>query len=477
MNFFKSSFFSDFKLPDMLAFNQEDHPSSSQDSETLISSDAEDIALNDAKILPDAQSKGLISSDGEGNASSVVKGLADRREEALVSSDEGTMSQEEETAGIWGLGGLMKSITLKSEGILQSYRKDLEEFGSGLKKETQIIAEVAAHAVKDLPTSLETGAFLAQESIESVGQVVEDFSSSVWRGTADLIAQGKEAVLRIDEDESFAPTDSASSSSPSLSRYDNVPVPVSGGKYSRFEAQVRAMQHDGSTYCDEPGDLADYAAWKSTFSLPDKKHDIETLVAENTFLQELLLRFVPDVVSEETFWTRYFYRLHKLQQTEEARADLVKRASALEEEDLSWDTEEELEEGGIVHDEEAKAVKAEVAQEVVDRSLPAEGVQADDSKMEPGKDVATEGALQTHVDDHSGSEGPSKPLAEEEEDLGWEVAEDESSSNDGKRSSNSEASWEVPDVPREDIRKRFSAQEDDEEDLSWDVDDGVDETK
>lgn len=469
MNFFKSSFFSDFKLPDVLAFNQEDHPSSSPDSETLVSSDAEDIALNDAKILPDSQSDALISADGEG----------DRREETLVSSDEGTMSQGEGSTGIWGLGGLMKSITSKSEGILQSYRKDLEEFGSGLKKETQIIAEVAVHAVKDLPTSLETGAFLAQESIESVGQVVEDFSSSVWRGTADLIAQGKEVVLRIDEDESFAPIAAASSSSPSLSRYDNVPVPISGGKYSRFEAQVRAMQHDSSTYCDEPGDLADYMAWKSTFSLPDKKQNIETLVAENTFLQELLLRFVPDVVSEETFWTRYFYRLHKLQQTEEARADLVKRASALEDEDLSWDTEEELEEGGIVHDEEATAMKAEVAPEVMDHSLPAEAVQANDSKMEAGKDVVTEGALQTHVHDHSGSEGPSKAFAEEEEDLGWEVAEDveESSSNDGKRSSNSEASWEVPDVPREDIRKRFAAQEDDEEDLSWDVDDGVNEIK
>eukprot|EP00250_Pteridium_aquilinum_P021006 c25009_g3_i1 orf=202-1629(+) len=475
MNFFKSSLFSDFKLQDVLAFNQEDPSSSSGDSETLISSEPEDITSTDAEILPDSQSEALISSDAERHAVSDARSFVDGRSETLTSSDAGTVSQEESTEGIWGLGGLMKSITLKSGGILQAYRKDLEEFSSGLKKETQLIAEVAAHAVKDLPTSLESGAFLAQESIESVGQVVEDFSSSVWRGTADLIAQGKEAVLSIDEDESITPAGAASSSS-SISRYENAPVPISGGKYSRFEAQVRAMQHDSSTYCDEPADLADYTAFKSVFSLSDKKHDIDTLVAENTFLQELLLRFVPDIVTEETFWTRYFYRFHKLQQAEEARADLVKRASAVEEEDLGWDTEEELEEGGTAHDEQAMARNADDGQEVLHRGLQVEGEQPDNTEIKAGKDSGTEGSPQTHANDHL---GPSKELAEEEEDLGWEVAEDveESSSNDGKRSSNSEASWEVPDVPKDDIRKRFTAQEDDEEDLSWDVDDAVDDAK
>jgi hypothetical protein len=33
---------------------------------------------------------------------------------------------------------------------------------------------------------------------------------------------------------------------------------------------------------------------------------------------------VPLIVEYETFWTRYFYRLHKLKQVEEARAGLVK---------------------------------------------------------------------------------------------------------------------------------------------------------
>ncbi len=34
---------------------------------------------------------------------------------------------------------------------------------------------------------------------------------------------------------------------------------------------------------------------------------------------------VPLVVDYDVFWTRYFFRLHKLQQVENARANLVKR--------------------------------------------------------------------------------------------------------------------------------------------------------
>ncbi|MCO5588549.1 hypothetical protein L7F22_042506 [Adiantum nelumboides] len=466
MNFFKATFFSDLKLQDVLAFSHEDLPSTSGDAETSISRGKEDLASSNVEKLQDSRSGGPYLSNAEGISSSDAESMAG----AGSASDK---DQEEEGAGIWGLGSLVKSLTSKSEGIIQAYRKDLEEFGSGLKKESQLIAEVAAYAVKDLPTSLETGAYKAQESIESVGQVVEVFSSSVWRGTADLIAQGKEVVLRMDEDEGSVPVGVTPSSS-LLSRYDSASVPISAGKYSRFEAQVRAMQHDSSTYCDEPSDLVDYTAWKSTFSLTDKKQDIDALVVANTFFQELLLRFVPDVVSEDIFWTRYFYRLHKLQQTEEARADLVKRASALEEEDLSWDIEEEPEEGA--HNEQHMITKSDDTGKRPDfRDVEGE-VPAIDPKLFAGKGAVMETCHHGQVSDSPISLNGSNVLAEEEEDLGWEVPEDveEFSSNDGKRSSNSEASWEVPDVPREEIRKRLAGQDDDEEVLGWDVDDGAD---
>jgi hypothetical protein len=74
----------------------------------------------------------------------------------------------------WNFGGFIKTLAEKSGGVLQVYQHDLQEFGIGLKKETAAVAR--------LPLSLESTASVAQESLESVGQVVEDFGSSVWRG-------------------------------------------------------------------------------------------------------------------------------------------------------------------------------------------------------------------------------------------------------------------------------------------------------
>ncbi|CAM6125483.1 unnamed protein product [Calypogeia fissa] len=240
--------------------------------------------------------------------------------------------------GGWSFGSLVKSLGKVSGEVLQAYKQDLTEFADGLKKESEIVAGVTVHAVKDLPHTLETSAVVAQESLESVGQSLEEFGGSLWRGTSELIASAKEAIHKVDEE-----TAASSKAKGSMSRELSSSHP--SWKYSRYEAQVNAMQRDSSTYCDEPEDEEDYSVWRSTFNLSEKKADIEVLLKENAFMQELEARIVPLIVEYDSFWTRYFYRLHKLQQVEDARADLVKRAtSSADEEELSWDVEEEAEE-------------------------------------------------------------------------------------------------------------------------------------
>ena len=156
----------------------------------------------------------------------------------------------------------------------------------------------------------------------------------------------------------------------------------SPARIRRFEADVSAMQRDSSTYCDEPEDEEDYAAWLAGFDLAARRPDIDALIASNTFMAELQVgalgagwaraglgmewkwrgqrvavhgegraqpvqergqragwrrqspagpplqcrvrpparlqaRIVPLIVEYDAFWTRYFYRLHKLQQKHE----------------------------------------------------------------------------------------------------------------------------------------------------------------
>ncbi|KAD4982269.1 hypothetical protein E3N88_18940 [Mikania micrantha] len=70
----------------------------------------------------------------------------------------------------------------------------IKEFRCGIKKANVVIREVASKAVKDLPNSLQAGVGLDRESLESVGQAINDLGIPV----SGIVAQGKEYILAID---------------------------------------------------------------------------------------------------------------------------------------------------------------------------------------------------------------------------------------------------------------------------------------
>jgi hypothetical protein len=52
------------------------------------------------------------------------------------------------------------------------------------------------------------------------------------------------------------------------------------------------MQHDSSTYCDEPEDVEAYQQWLSAFDMAAAQPSIDKALAENDFLAELQVRVV-----------------------------------------------------------------------------------------------------------------------------------------------------------------------------------------
>ncbi|KAF7813716.1 BSD domain-containing protein 1-like [Senna tora] len=335
----------------------------------------------------------------------------------------------------WSFGGLIKTLASKSESVIESYRRDLEEFSSGLKKETAVIREVASRAVMDLPASLDVGASVAQESLESVGQAIDDIGSSVWKSTAQIISHGFK-------------------------------------RYSRFDALVRALQSDVNTYLEEPEDLGNYHEWKLGFELDKKGEEIENLIEENGMIGEIYGKVVPSRIDGEIFWSRYFYRLHKLKQAEDTRAKLVKRAiSGEEEEDLSWDFDDEddgYEPKG--NSSEVKELK-EAAVTTVDHSVTAENVKGSASKSDSELDVEFDEQAASQAKAENGesckdsdiSVVSSQPSMPEEEEIGWDEIEDIGSNDESKGDG-------VGMKTRIHLRERFSAA-DQEEDLSWDIED------
>lgn len=374
-----------------------------------------------------------------------------------------TVSSSSSAPSPWSFGDLIKTLAAKSESVIESYRRDFEEFGSELKKETAIIGEVASRAVKDLPDSLEVGATVAQESLESVGQVIDDIGASVWKSTARIISNGRDTLLSSSSDN----YDSDSNSSSRRFGYginNSVNHGLDGKPYNRFQMQIRAYQCDISTYCSEPEDLEDYAKWRLGFVVEEKSGEIEEVIKENLVVKEIYNHVVPSQVDNETFWSRYFYKMHKLKQAEDARAKLVNRViSGEDEEDLSWDFEDDCEEDDGSF---SKPNSSRNANENLKDAMNASNENLEERESEKVGLVEKVDNGESSCKDSDLSVVSSQPSFPDEEELGWDKIED-TASNDGDKKVES---VENENGNRVDLRKRLSLAEK-EEDLSWDIED------
>nr|KYP72794.1 BSD domain-containing protein 1 [Cajanus cajan] len=344
---------------------------------------------------------------------------------------------------VWSFGGLIQTLASKSESVLGNYRRDLEEFGSGLRKETAVIREAASRAVMDLPASLDAGASVAQESLESVGQAIDDIGSTVWNSTAQIISHGRETLLASDFDSDSSNYENSSNNN----NNNNVGKSGSGSgdlkRYSRFDTLVRALQSDENTYLEEPEDLGNFNEWKLGFELDKKGEEIRGLIEENGVVEEIYEKVVPYRTDDESFWSRYFYRLHKLKQAEDARAKLVKRAIAGDdEEDLSWDFDDDDDNDNDGADGDKLDVKCEEKE---------------------ASEVKTDNDNNGSCKDSDISVVSTQPSMPGEEDIGWDEIEDIESNEESKEDA-------VGSANRIDLRKKLSVADQDE-DLSWDIED------
>ncbi|KAG5240978.1 BSD domain-containing family protein [Salix suchowensis] len=315
----------------------------------------------------------------------------------------------------WSFGSLIHTLATKSESVIEIYKKDLEEFGFGLKNESALIRDVASRAVHDLPASFEASASVAQESL---GQAIGGIGSTMWKSTAQIISQGRESILASDRDRDRDPL---------LSNTDTNRSSL-GKQYSRFDAQVRALQCDFDTYCSEPEDKEDYEKWKSRgFVIDEEKEEIERLITENGVIEEIYGEVVPDRVDNESFWSRLFYRMFKLNQAEEARALLVKRAiSGDEEEDLSWDFDDDKEEGDGLLSKGGESTDSDVSV-VSSKCLAEEDLEWDEIEDIESNDESKGEAVGSRMSAGTGVVDLHKQLsaAEEEEDFSWDIEDED----------------------------------------------------
>lgn len=123
-------------------------------------------------------------------------------------------------------------------------------------------------------------------------------------------------------------------------------IKITNGKpitLDRVKAQLFALQSDVNTYTEDLGPKDNkFQPWvERNFDLEQVKPEISELLVSNSNVRSLYTQLVPLTVSNVDFWCRYFYKKHLLEEEENRRIALVRRAEEVDEKELTWDEDED----------------------------------------------------------------------------------------------------------------------------------------
>ncbi|PIK45048.1 putative BSD domain-containing protein 1 [Apostichopus japonicus] len=218
-------------------------------------------------------------------------------------------------------GSILTAAKEKSSAALQQMSKDIQEFGTTIQKDTTQAVATSASKI---------GQNLKPEDEEE--DVKED------KSTTEHLRDGFLSFLTNVSKTLATPEN--------VTGEEYIVHPRDSHVFDQTKARFHAMQVDPATYCNEPDDpLDDYQNWLESFNVEDMKGDISELLVANSQVRSIYTKLVPAAVSHGEFWSRYFYKVHLLDQDEARRNALKERAEMTSsqhlEEDLGWGDEDE----------------------------------------------------------------------------------------------------------------------------------------
>jgi hypothetical protein len=92
---------------------------------------------------------------------------------------------------------------------------------------------------------------------------------------------------------------------------------------TRFDAQLHVIHSSLNSFTNDPVS-EEYEPWTQTFSAENKTDDISKDLENFNELRTSMEKLVPDRVSYEDFWKRYYFLRHSIETAEARRRDLLK---------------------------------------------------------------------------------------------------------------------------------------------------------
>lgn len=92
---------------------------------------------------------------------------------------------------------------------------------------------------------------------------------------------------------------------------------------TRFDAQLHVIHSSLDSFTKDPVS-EEYDAWTKSFSAESKTEDISKDLENFAELRASMEKLVPDTVTYEDFWKRYYFLRHSIETAEARRRDLLK---------------------------------------------------------------------------------------------------------------------------------------------------------
>lgn len=227
---------------------------------------------------------------------------------------------------------------IKNSEVLESVRKDLEEFGHTVKKEASSVLSSTGNVIEKT---------LSLDSPDST-------ASTVKKSFSTFLDQVNTVLNPTPEDD------------------DAEAIIVTEGseimELNKFQLALYNMQNDENTYLTEPeADLAkQYQSWLEVIEEQFSEERLARQLKNSSTLNKRYLELVPDKISAEIFWRRYLFK-KALLEDELAREECIEKKKVKEvvkpekpqlvEENIKWEHEDFAKDIELTEEEQIKLLE------------------------------------------------------------------------------------------------------------------------
>ncbi|KAI9054299.1 hypothetical protein LZ554_001467 [Drepanopeziza brunnea f. sp. 'monogermtubi'] len=269
----------------------------------------------------------------------------------------------------WGakLGGFLGTVVKQGESVYKEAQKELTEVGEEATKglsdlRLSIVSRTKAISTAQTPATSEQ----TEKNGEASGEKDMSTEEALKESEGVLARLRSEAAKRLKEIEkaedaadeallkfgtnlrnflrdavTIAPPSGEDGAQGSTVLFES--KDASGKRVihtTRFDAQLHVIHSSQDSFTKDPVS-EEYESWKKTFNADNQTDEISKDLEKFTELRSSMEKLVPDTVSYEDFWARYYFLRHSIETAEARRRDLLKGAAASAEEEVGWDEDSE----------------------------------------------------------------------------------------------------------------------------------------